>query len=355
MKTRFALATAFLAVAIALILYTSPGSDDRRAHADREAAKKEAMTPASISPSAVLSIRASQPSPALHVAPNAAVAPYSQEFGKARNLKPLYDRLTAPGGPTTGDAKFALYKIVATCARRTDAPPDPARPVQDTATRRRELEAMIPAASPDRDKRLALFDEINSRCAGLEGLTTTQADLDRMLAEAAQAGDPKAQVRLAFPAMLRQGNVSGNLTLSDDQFHTLQVAIASRDPEAIQIAGTMLSNTFNDAVLQVGPGHDELQNRASMEAWRLIACEYGLECGPGNPSLQTSCAFQGHCAATSIQDQTFYYGVSPYEAQLIDQYRQIFRNAVANNDWNGLSLSRQPNTSGSRFYFGSYP
>ena len=48
--------------------------------------------------------------------------------------------------------------------------------------------------------------------------------------------------------------------------------------------------------------------------------------------------------------------MTPYEAQLIDQYRGIFRNAAANNEWSGLELSRRANNANSRYTFGtSYP
>jgi hypothetical protein len=282
------------------------------------------------------------------------MTPLAQEYSKARNLKPLYDRLSAPGGAATGEAKWFLYKLMATCGRLADAKAPPGPPGKDLATRRRELETMIPASHPDREKRLQLFDQQNARCEGID-LTTTRADLDKLLADAAAAGDPKAQARLATPRSTQPPNGDTQNNLSDDQFHTLQTAISSRDPEAIMIAGMALSNSFDDAVLQVGPDHDQLQERASLEAWRLVACAYGADCGPNNGMLVAACVGSGQCAANTVQDQVFYYNVSPYEAQLIDRYRQIFTNAVANNDWSGLQLSRQPNTSSSRYHFGTSP
>jgi hypothetical protein len=141
--------------------------------------------------------------------------------------------------------------------------------------------------------------------------------------------------------------------MSDVQLRTLEEAIASRDPEAIFIAGITLSSTFRDVVPEIGPNHDELQGRAAAEAWSLVACEYGLECGAGSRLLQNPCIYSGQCASTTVQDQTFFYGTTPYEAQLLDQYRQVFRNAVANNDWSGITFARRPNTSSNRYMFGT--
>ena len=349
MKILIALALALAAVAIAVGIYRSePDTLDQRLKAEQAKEAGISRPP----PSVVLSINPGQPSSLARATQATARSPMAQEFATARSLKPLYDRLVAQGASLSGEGKFVLYKILATCAKLSGVPTP--RSGKDRATQRRELEAMIPETNPDRAKRLALFDQMSARCEGLENVAATKADLDKLLAEAAREGDPKAQARLAVPPMVN-GPRGTQLTLSDDQFRGLQAAIASRDPEAILIAGTALSNTYDDAVLRIGPNRDELQPRASAEAWRLVACEYGMECGPESLSLQLDCINRGQCAAATVQDQVFYYGVSPYEAQLIDQYRQVYRNAVAGNDWSGLTLARQPNTSGMRWISNTWP
>ncbi len=349
MKILVAISLAVAAIVAAVMIYRAePDTLDQRLKAE-QAREREMKNP---SPSVVLSINASQPSTIPRATNATAPSPMAKEFATARALKPLYDKLTAPGGATTGEAKFILYKVLATCGKVTDAKVPGSG--KDRAAQRRDLEAMIPESNPDRAKRLALFDQMTARCDGLESLATTKVELDNLLADAAKDGDAKAQARLAVPPMVNGPNGT-QLTLSDDQFHGLQAAIASRDPEAIVIAGTALSNTYDDAVLRVGSNQDELVPRASVEAWRLVACEYGLECGADSQALQLACVNRGQCAASTVQDQVFYYGVSPYEAQLIDQYRQVFRNAIANNDWNGLTLTRQPNTSGNRWIYNTWP
>jgi len=353
-KILVAIALALAAVGLALLIYRAePDTLDQRVKAEMS----RQAPPAKPSPSMVLLINVATPSAIPSAPARSSPGPVAQEYAKARALKPLYDRLSAPGGAVSAEAKFVLYKVLATCGHRTDLragdPNDPLIRRQLFEKRRTSLEAEIPLTNPDRQRRLALLEEMSSRCAGIEDVAVTRSDLDKLLADAARDGDPKAQARLVFPQ--NEGNISGNIALSDAQFRTFQSAISSRDPEAILIAGTALSNTYGDALLQIGPDHDELQGRASMEAWRLVACEYGLDCGSDSAYVQGECAYRGHCAANNVQDLTFYYGVTPYEAQLIDQYRQVFRNVVANNDWSGLQLIRQPNTSSSRFYYGIGP
>ncbi|HUL97645.1 MAG TPA: hypothetical protein VLT89_16665 [Usitatibacter sp.] len=362
MKALAALAVALVAIAIVVAAYRADPDKTIEAREAREA--KKAQESKFSSPSVVLSINAGKASPFTAPPSNPRASPLAAEFDKARALKPLYDRLMAPGGAATGDAKFILYKILSTCVPEA-AGVSAADLQQARAKRRQQLEAQIPQASQDRAKRLAMYDQMMSgeRCAGFESVTATKDDIDKLLKDAAAEGDPKARARLATreldasfvpPAPGKPANFNGP-ALTDTQLQTFRDAIASRDPEAIVIAGTALSVTFRDAVIEVGPTHEELQSRASMEAWRMVACEYGLDCGPESRTLQEACAYQGYCAATTVPDLVYFYGVSPYEAQLIDQYRQVFRNAAANNDWSGLEVARRANTSGNRFYFSSSP
>jgi hypothetical protein len=316
--------------------------------------------PSSPPASVVLSINASKPSPAPAIAPSANQSAIGREFATAKGLKPLYDRLAAQGAAATPDAKYYLYRILSRCATRTDIPADGR--VKAVVDQRARLEMQIPATSGDRAKRLALYDQMAHRCDGMETVTTTQADLAKLLSDAAAGGDPKARALVTArelqgppgPAVPGPDGISGP-SVSDPQLRTLEEAIASRDPEAIYIAGAALSSTFRDVVPEIGPNHEELQGRASMEAWHLVACEYGLECGPGSRDLEMACVYTGQCAATTVQDQVFFYGVTPYEAQLLDQYRQVFRNAAANNDWSGITFARRPNTSSSRYSFSPGP
>ena len=72
-----------------------------------------------------------------------------------------------------------------------------------------------------------------------------------------------------------------------------------------------------------------------MNAALLLACEYGYACGDNNPRVLNACAFQGHCGVASLPDYLFYYGSSPYDAQLLDRYRTVLRQAVETGNWSG--------------------
>jgi hypothetical protein len=287
-------------------------------------------------PSVVLSIDVSKPSSMAAVARAKAPVTLARELEQSTALRPLYDRLSAPGGAATPEAKYVLYRILSTCARRTDATRGTPQPPSRTE-RRKQLEASIPDANPLKAVRLKAFDDLD-RCAGMEGVATTQAELDKLLDAAAQQGNAPARA-LQVQRDLGSDMPHGAAPAMETHFQALRDAVASKDPAAIAIAGTVLSNTFNDTVIEVGETHDALDNVASRQAWRLLACEYGLECGSGNQELQMACAFSGRCGPTTIPDLIYFYETTPNQAQLVEQYRQVFRPAIDANDWSGLTFA----------------
>jgi hypothetical protein len=97
----------------------------------------------------------------------------------------------------------------------------------------------------------------------------------------------------------------------------------------MMIAGRVLSNTWHDLTLRVGPDNQPVEQRAFREAWALIACDNGYPCGDTNPRVLSGCAYQGHCNAQSLSDYLYYYGASPNDSQLMSQYRAILQNAIA--------------------------
>ena len=102
----------------------------------------------------------------------------------------------------------------------------------------------------------------------------------------------------------------------------------------------MLSNSFRDLTVRIGPDGEPVENRAFMNAALLLACEYGYPCGENNARVLNACAFQGHCGVASLPDYLFYYGSSPYDAQLLDRYRGILRQAVDTGDWSAIAIDR---------------
>lgn len=321
---------------------------------DANGATASAAAPASagvesrrLSPSSVLAIDMTKSSPPTSARATPAPVTLTREFEQSPNLKAMYDRVS--GAPATAEAKYVLYRILSECAKKTD-PPSPDRPAPQTREeRRKKLEASLSDDNPQKAIRLKAFDEMR-RCQGMEGIATSKADLDKLLDDAAREGDQRAR------ALQVQREISGEMPrgaapITDAQLQTLRDAIASHDPAAIAIAGTVLSNTFSDMVIEVGGQHEPLDNRAANHAWTLLACEYGLDCGASNNELRQACALSGRCGPTSLPDYIFFFDTTPNQAQLVDQYRQVFRQAIEANDWSGLAFARRSNQTNSVFRF----
>ena len=58
-----------------------------------------------------------------------------------------------------------------------------------------------------------------------------------------------------------------------------------------------------------------------LPALTLVACDLGASCGPDSQRLAMQCAMQGYCAANNLYDYTYFYESAPYQAQLMEQYR----------------------------------
>ena len=262
------------------------------------------------------------------------------EYLGTKQYKSLYDRLRASPEGQTPEGRRVLYDILKTCATVTDRRGYTYRPPQ---TKRDDFVAGIGANDPQRERRIAAFDDFTTNhCVGFEGVTITQSDLDKMLADAAAAGDPASRAMAIEQELMttRRNQGRDGTTLSDGQIDTLKQALTSLDPEAIRVAGRVLANSWADYALRIGPDQQPVEQRAFMNAWLVLACENGAPCGPDTPRLQQACAYQGHCDAQSYPDYLYYYGSSPYDSQMLVQYSVILRNVLQTGDWSQLSVVR---------------
>ncbi len=274
----------------------------------------------------------------------------SRDFLRARQYKALYERLKNSPEGATPEGWYVLHQILRRCAAVTDGGP---RRNVFRPERRDSFVASIPASDPDREKRIAAFDDVVlNPCAGLESVSVTQAELDKLLADSAAGGDPRARALAIEQELLRDRRSHGrSVTLTDAQVESLRAVAASRDPAAILTVGQVLSSSWSDFSLRIGPDGPPVDQRALHNAWQVVACDLGYPCGEGNSRVLAACAFQGHCDATSLPDYLYYYAGSPHESNLVNQYRSILRNAVDTGDWSALQVVRGPTPPGRRHFF----
>ncbi len=354
----------FLALATALVagawMLVRPPELERYsaapAHAEQagESRTRTAHPESRLDAASVLSIDPRTASPKAAAVPAGRVTLFG-EYLAARSYKALYERLKSTPEGQTPEGWYVMYEMLRRCATVSDrtmrAPAMPRAADQ----KRDDFVAAIAPTDPLRDKRIAAFDDVSAnRCAGMEGVTIAQADLNKMLATASAGGDAKAQALSLEQELWAQRRASGaaggwgrdSVTLSDAQVQDLQRIAASRDPEAMLIAGRVLSNTWHDLTLRIGPDNQPIEQRAFQQAWQLLACDYGYPCGDTNPRVLAGCAYQGHCNAGSLSDYLYYYGASPNDSQLMSQYRAILQNAINTGDWSQVNIARGPRPPG---------
>jgi hypothetical protein len=269
------------------------------------------------------------------------------EFQGSKGYKALYDRLAGSPEGQTPEGWYVQYEILRKCATITDRNPRTQPVVRTTDQKRDEFLATLPANDPQRDKRIAAFDDVTTnRCAGLENVQIRQADLNKLLADAALGGDPKARAlqieQDLWTARRADGRWRSDVAPTDAQFDSLRTAISTRDPEAMMIAGRVLSSSWNEFSLRIGTDAQVVEQRSFMQAWQLLACDYGAPCGSDNQRLLSACAYQGHCNAQTLPDYIFFYGASPYDSQLLTQYREVLRSAIDTGNWSQLNVVRGP-------------
>ncbi|HXS52546.1 MAG TPA: hypothetical protein VN782_08450 [Usitatibacter sp.] len=275
------------------------------------------------------------------------------ELEHAGSYRALYDRLHGSTEGGTAEGLYVQYAILRKCATVTDRPFR--RPAAKPLEQRREqfLKALAPD-DPQRDKRLAAFEGAAvDHCAGFEDVKVTREDLEKLLDESAQEGDPKAKAVTVEQQIWKERHNGqwSSATLSDTQISTLEQAIGSKDPEAMVLAGRLLSNSWPNLTVKVG-GTDAqpVEPRAFYNAWQVLACEYGYGCGTDNPQLLSECAFNARCDAQSLPDYLYYYASTPHESELLARYESVLRGAIENGDWSQVTVSRGPRMPGQDTY-----
>jgi len=300
---------------------------------------KGSAPPDKLAASAVLAIDP-RPNPLRPARPMPVKATLFNEYLSAKQYRAIYDRLHGSPEGQTAEGKLVLYEILKNCANVTEGKRYVWKPTQP---KRDDFVQGLAATDPLRERRIAAYDDFNAnRCVGFDGVNITQAELDRMLTDAAAAGDPRAKamaIELEL-SIARRTQGRDNATIGDAQIQALKDALGSRDPEAIRVAGRVLSNSWSDYALRVGPDQSPIEPRAFMNAWLVLACEYGQPCGSDTPRLQQACAFQGHCDAQNFPDYLYYYGSSPHDSQLLVQYRAIIQAAIETGDWSQIQVMR---------------
>jgi hypothetical protein len=369
MKPKFIIA--FIIVAfIAFFLQQKRGETPSAETSTTNAATASTSAP-KLGASSVLNIdpKVSSAPRAQLVAPKTTMSADMQLFRDKKDWPLIYQR--AKNGPQTGEALYLQAELLDNCAKR---PPDDAKKVEYTREIKREkFIQTLSGKEEQKAVRIAAYDTLNvDACGELRSIEYSKDEVTRLSKAAAEAGDPRArawrlQVDIA-KASSDDYNARNNIKaetgdkaqqrmdgylISDQQWAAARELLAKGDPAVLADLRSLLSSTLSEASIRIGPDKDPIENRAFHSAWTLVGCDMGNNCGASNPQLLSDCAYRNRCGSTSLQDQTYFFEVSPHEAQLVERYRQTILEAIRTGDFTNLDLVRGPQTSGSTFMFGN--
>lgn len=297
-----------------------------------------------IKPQAAAALRPSPRSAAKH--PLNPRSEALEQLASGRDLAGLYQRMRT--SPRTGESLYIQAEIYSRCARGMRAP-------TSAEQRREKFVATLLPADPVAQEKLAAFDRLNTDpCKGLEALGDfSQETLDRLLAAAEAAGDPRAAAALL--AQKIEGRYHAvqprppGYEVSDEEFTSILRALESRDPDAVQHVQGVLSSSWDQAALLLNGR--PIEPRAMHAALGLVACDLGANCGADSRELLAHCAYRGECSVSNLQDYTFFYVAAPSHAQQIDTYRQELLRMLNQGNLGGLTVQRGTANS-STFVFG---
>jgi hypothetical protein len=351
---------AFALAAIGFAMLKKPAGSET-GHADKAAAVAPAAPSEKLSASSVLKIDPkvrSVPTAAV-VAPKVVPSPDTLQFRERKDWPQLYQRLK--NGPQTAEALHLQAELLDRCAKRPPAADGKAPDSREV--RREKFVQTLAGNEAQKAARLKAYDALNvDACGELRGIEYAKEDIARLRKAAADAGDVRARARQLRDEIYKAqddankqrpegGPPPTGYPISDAQWAAMRDVLASGDPAAIEELRGIVSSTLTDASIRIGPDKEPIDHRAFWNAWGLAACDLGQNCGADSPQLLSSCAHQNQCGSASVQDHTYYYDSSPYTAQLVERYRQMFADMIRTGNFDNLTIARGPQGQQSTFMF----
>jgi hypothetical protein len=197
----------------------------------------------------------------------------------------------------------------------------------------------LPKNEDQRAARLAAYGQMShDPCSQLQGLDFSRDTANRMLRETSTEGDPKARVLLVEKEIRANPQVSRSSGLSQEQRGTLRDALTSQDPASIRRTGEILLATPTGWQNTFGPNGEKVEPWLVNAAWRLVACDYGMPCGPESTPVLSACAYNARCDAQTQEQLMQMYDMGSQRFAQVQRYRGIIAQAIVEGRWSWIGL-----------------
>ncbi len=339
-KTLLVVVGAVVAVVSTSWYFLKPPSDSAL-QAAAEQANAAGKTSSARGSSSVVPLEGLQNSSPLKISAARTVVPLksalAQEFEKARQLKPFYDRYAANPAGADAETKFFAALAMERCVGRGRNAQGPSDAVKT------RFQNSLKENDPNNVQRLEAFNRVTETCEGFAGLNISSAEISQLYREAAAAGNPGAKVAVAseqYRAQIQNARGVEERRMSEDQLAMVRDGLSSGDPFAIESAGRMLSfGSTQLAERKVGPNGDPFSARDWAPAWQLAACDRGANCGGDNLRVLNGCAYQGACGYDNLETYLQFNELPPNTYAAAMQNRATILDAIAQGRWDWLGIA----------------
>jgi hypothetical protein len=261
--------------------------------------KQRGAVPSPTVPSAAPSARATPQH--RQAGPPASLSAIATEFVSSRNLKQFFDRYERNWRSASPEVKHYLLKALNHCAPFLGS-------AFDTAPR----PPLVPETAKDRPlyaERLSAAEKFKAECAGFERLQGSTDLIADLRAGAAEGGFPGTQA-MQLSGLHRSGKVA--------EAASRMVALLEGPVDYEVVNG--LANYFSTRYSELQFGDHKPRQQLYADAWRLVMCDYGMDCSGNSRGLNVMCMQQGACGVSSLEE---YYGRFRYSPADFDELSRM--------------------------------
>jgi hypothetical protein len=242
---------------------------------------------------------------------------------EAVDLRALYENLKNEFDPT-GEVSYRLAEAIFECSAFVDVPYD--QLAKRLAFNPKALE------NPRRQEVLAFMFE---RCKGFSGNPAAMQEIMQALHKRAEAAGFPAEIArtLRYEAGRRDPEAADKTAIA--------LLSAGRDPDVVHELSQYLS-LRNQRV----PAYRGVDAGTRTNAWGLLECDYGADCGPRSRAVMMTCIALGACDVQRVDDAILVQGTQAAYNNAVHMRDALARQIEA-RDWNAVGFApRFPNSPG---------
>ena len=247
-----------------------------------------------------------------------------QDFASAPSLKAFFDTYATNWQSASAEVQYYLAKALAHCTPFIGADLDrhPRPPLLSEAAKKR----------PHYAERAAALEKLKADCAGFEKFQMPEGMLED-LRRGASAGNFPGAKAMRLPGLQRAGNV-------EDARAGLEAVLSDTiDVEAINGIANYLSAIHAD--VRVSDPPYQPTRELYQDAWRLVMCDFGLDCRAGSRSMTLLCLQTGLCGVGSYEEYLARHRYGPAAFEELSRIRLQLISGLTRRDAALLGIPRK--------------